>query len=154
MFKAILGMTANGAIGYNQTMPWPHSKSDMARFFKLTQGQNIIMGRMTFESLPAPLKQRKHYVFSRDSGWRHTAAKRVDSIDQLPEEGGWVIGGAQIYEMLTPIISEWHVSLFLPQENLKYDTQFHDASWFSQFKLTHQEVAADHVYQSYSINHP
>ena len=41
----------NGVIGRDGSLPW-RLKSDLARFRALTMGKPVIMGRLTWESLP------------------------------------------------------------------------------------------------------
>jgi hypothetical protein len=47
----IYARAANGVIGREGTMPW-HLPEDLAHFRQLTQGQPVIMGRKTWDSLP------------------------------------------------------------------------------------------------------
>ena len=50
----ILARAANGVIGADGKMPW-HLPADLRRFKQLTMGRPMIMGRKTFDSLPAVL---------------------------------------------------------------------------------------------------
>lgn len=67
MFDLVLATDAVGGIGWQGQLPWPHNKEDMKRFAKLTKGGVVIMGRKTYESLPAnrrPLPDRFNIVIS------------------------------------------------------------------------------------------
>ena len=59
----------NGVIGRAGGLPW-RLKSDLARFRALTMGKPVIMGRLTWESLPRkPLPGRTNIVLSRDASY-------------------------------------------------------------------------------------
>ena len=106
----IYARAANGVIGKNNAMPW-HLPEDMAHFKRLTQGWPVIMGRKTWDSLPAkfrPLPGRTNIVVTRQAGWKATGAKVATSIEDAIGLSGnseqvWVIGGAQIYAQAEPL---------------------------------------------------
>jgi hypothetical protein len=50
--QLIYARAASGVIGKDNTMPW-HLPEDMAHFKELTRGCAVIMGRKTWDSLPA-----------------------------------------------------------------------------------------------------
>lgn len=47
-----IAVSQNNVIGVNGKLPW-HSPSDLARFKEATDGRVLIMGRKTWDSLPA-----------------------------------------------------------------------------------------------------
>lgn len=60
----IVARAHNRVIGKDGGIPW-HLPSDMKRFKELTTSQNVVMGRKTFDSLPAkfrPLPNRNNFV--------------------------------------------------------------------------------------------
>lgn len=77
-------------------------KRDLQRFAALTIGGTVVMGRKTWETIPAtlrPLKHRCNVVVSRspfpgEPGIRHEDSLAW-SLDHYPES--WVIGGGEIY---------------------------------------------------------
>ena len=108
-------------IGAANALPW-RVPEDAARFKALTLGHPVVMGRLTWDSLPArfrPLPGRTNVVVSRQPGWRPDDGASVPAdvaageasveVAQTVEEalrlaaaapGGeetWVIGGAQVY---------------------------------------------------------
>ncbi|MDO8768897.1 MAG: dihydrofolate reductase [Burkholderiaceae bacterium] len=110
----IFARAANGVIGANGTLPW-HLPEDMAHFKRTTLGCPVIMGRKTWDSLPAkfrPLPDRTNVVITRQANWHATGAESANDIskallmcEQLtpqPEQV-WVIGGAQIYAESIPL---------------------------------------------------
>jgi dihydrofolate reductase len=97
--RAILvAMSPERVIGLHNTIPW-HYRGDMLRFKRLTTGATIIMGRLTWESLPKkPLPNRRNVVITRAV---------LDGVDCFPSVEAalatttgdvWFIGGARIYE--------------------------------------------------------
>ena len=65
----------------------------------------MIMGRRTFDSLPAPLPGRRHIVLTRDTGWTATGVAAAHSVADalaLAGDDATVIGGAEIYALLLP----------------------------------------------------
>src|SRR3546814_7779364 len=72
----ILARAANGVIGAGGKMAW-HLPADLRRFKQLTMGRPMIMGRKTFDSLPAILEGRRHIVVTRDPEWQDEGAEPV-----------------------------------------------------------------------------
>ena len=110
----IYARAANGVIGINGALPW-HLPEDMAHFKRTTLGCPVIMGRKTWDSLPAkfrPLPGRTNVVITRQTDWHDTGAqvahhiseaiKMCGQLDPQPEQV-WVIGGAQIYAEALPM---------------------------------------------------
>ena len=55
----------NGAIGFHNHLLYP-IRQDMQRFKTLTTGHTVIMGRMTYLSLPnGPLPNRRNIIVSK-----------------------------------------------------------------------------------------
>jgi dihydrofolate reductase len=98
----IIARAANGVIGANGRMPW-HLPADLRRFKQLTMGRPMIMGRKTFDSLPAILEGRRHIVLTRDPDWQEEGAEPVASVDEALRRANaphvMVIGGGEIYAM-------------------------------------------------------
>lgn len=84
---------------------------DMARFKALTLGHTVIMGRKTWDSIPArfrPLPQRRNIVLSRQPGLVLPGAEVFASLDQAiaacaGEAQVFVMGGAEIYAQALPL---------------------------------------------------
>ncbi|WP_431052800.1 dihydrofolate reductase [Roseateles sp. L2-2] len=83
---------------------------DMARFKALTLGHTVVMGRKTWDSIPAkfrPLVQRRNLVLSRQPGLKLEGAEVFATLDEAlaacaPDEAVFVMGGAQVYELTLP----------------------------------------------------
>ena len=102
----VLARAANGVIGADGKMPW-HLPADLRRFKQLTMGRPMIMGRKTFDSLPAVLEGRRHIVLTRDPEWQEDGAEPVMSIEEALRLANaphvMVIGGAEIYRLFLPL---------------------------------------------------
>lgn len=97
-----------GVIGADGSMPW-RLPEDLAHFKAMTTGSPVIMGRVTWDSLPArnrPLPGRRNIVVTRDGSWRAEGAEVAQSpsaaLELVGDEPAWVMGGAQIYAALLP----------------------------------------------------
>jgi len=108
-----------GAIGRAGGMPW-HLPEDLAHFRRVTSGAPVIMGRLTWDSLPErfrPLPGRANIVISRDAEAVAPGARVATSLDaalevarELSPERIWVIGGAQIFAAALPLADELSVT--------------------------------------------
>lgn len=102
----ILARAANGVIGASGKMAW-HLPADLRRFKQLTMGRPMIMGRKTFDSLPAILEGRRHIVLTRDPDWQDEGAEPVATIEEALKLANaphvMVIGGAEIYRLFLPL---------------------------------------------------
>lgn len=142
---AVVAMDQGRVIGYQGKLPW-HVPEDLAHFKHLTSGNAVVMGRKTWDSLPAkfkPLPGRLNVVVSRK-------AKEL----QLPDgvlraespEGAlrvarevvgsrtiWVIGGSELYAALLPYCHEVHVTS-IPGSH-------RGDAWFPAFEETYEHTS-------------
>jgi dihydrofolate reductase len=109
----IWAQSTSGIIGRDNGIPW-RLPEDQARFKALTMGHTVVMGRLTWESLPAkvrPLPGRKNVVVTRTPGYEADGAVVVDDIDAaLTDDETWVIGGGQIYASTLPLATRCEVT--------------------------------------------
>ncbi|MFT4242860.1 MAG: dihydrofolate reductase [Acidovorax sp.] len=114
----IYARAANGVIGKDGAMPW-HLPQDLAHFKALTEGHPVIMGRKTWDSLPArfrPLPGRVNIVVTRQADWIENGAQRASSlhdalsIAEQTDTTAWIIGGAQIYAQALPLATRVEVT--------------------------------------------
>ena len=100
----IVAAASDGAIGRGGDMPFRLS-SDLKRFKAITLGHPIVMGRKTFESLPAALPGRTNIVVTRDPDYDRpgiiTAPDLASALRIAAGSEGsdniMIIGGGQIY---------------------------------------------------------
>jgi dihydrofolate reductase len=93
-------------IGADGSIPW-RIPGEQALFRERTTGSTVVMGRGTWDSLPArfrPLPGRRNVVLTRDPHWSAegaTVAHAVHAVDLT--EDVWVMGGAAIYTAFLPM---------------------------------------------------
>ena len=111
---ALIAVVArNGAIGLNDELPW-RLPEDQQHFRRVTLGCPVIMGRKTWDSLPArfkPLPGRRNIVVTRNAQWQAEGAERASSLDvalALAAGAGkaFVVGGAELYRLALPLCDE------------------------------------------------
>lgn len=109
----IYARSRNNVIGVNGDLPW-HLPEDLAHFKRTTLGQAVIMGRVTWESIPdkfRPLPGRTNVVVSRQTDFSAPGAQVVSSLQAAmdlftAEEVVWLIGGAQLYAQAMPLAKQ------------------------------------------------
>jgi dihydrofolate reductase len=104
VIRLIWAQAANGVIGRDNAIPW-HIPEDMAHFRAVTAGSTVVMGRRTWESLPArfrPLPGRRNVVLTRDPDWTDTGAEVAHDLSSALVGDVWVIGGADLYAAALP----------------------------------------------------
>ena len=109
----IYARARNNVIGVNGDLPW-HLPEDLAHFKQTTMGQPVIMGRITWESIPEkfrPLPGRTNVVVSRQPEFEATGAQVVGSLQAAmdlfsPDQVVWLIGGAQLYAQAMPLAQQ------------------------------------------------
>ena len=107
-------MDSDRAIGLNNGIPW-RLKEDLQLFKRITMGHPILMGRKTWESLGRPLPGRQNIVLTRNADYVAEGAVVITDIAQLEtlelqDEEVMVIGGAQLYTRMLPLMQRLHVS--------------------------------------------
>lgn len=131
----IWAQSTSGVIGRGGSIPW-QLPEDLARFKELTTGRTVVMGRRTWESLPAkfrPLPGRRNVVLSRQSGFLADGADVVANLDEaLGDPETWVIGGAQIYALAMAEATRCEVTeveIDLPRDDADVLAPVLDESW-------------------------
>jgi dihydrofolate reductase len=109
----IWAQSTSGVIGRGGAIPW-RLPEDQARFKELTMGHTVVMGRRTWESLPAkvrPLPGRRNVVLTRQTDFTAEGAVVVQSLDAaLTDSDIWVVGGEEIYSLAMPRASRCEVT--------------------------------------------
>lgn len=109
----IWAQSPSGVIGRAGGIPW-RLPEDQARFKELTLGHTVVMGRLTWESLPSkvrPLPGRRNVVVTRQADYMAEGATVVGGLDQaLTDDETWVIGGGEIYTLALPSATRCEVT--------------------------------------------
>jgi dihydrofolate reductase len=142
--KLIIACDPNGGIGYKNRLPWDKIQGDLPRFKRLTEGQPVIMGRNTWDSLPKkPLPNRINIVVTS----RPFEHEGVNCVSDIMDHTNWywLIGGAKLIEQSWSYINEVHLTRVY--DHYTCDT-FIDLLYLeANFKRTWSEVFSDHAYE-------
>ncbi len=145
----IVATDKKGVIGLDGRLPW-RLPDDMAWFKRLTLGKPVIMGRKTYESIPArfrPLPGRHNIVMTHSRDYAAPGATVVGSPYEALQAAGQVdeviIGGGQmIYTVFLPQVDR--IYLTLVDVELEGDAFFSlpDRSvWAERFREEHPQDA-------------
>ncbi|MBX7139275.1 MAG: dihydrofolate reductase [Oligoflexia bacterium] len=162
---AIAAMDQARVIGFRNALPW-RIPEDMQRFKELTVGQAVLMGRKTFDSLPAkfkPLPDRLNIVASRSATsvpghpevqvW-HAACAELQKFKAGALDLGvaqlWVIGGSEIYGQTMPLWDE----LYLTLVHSKHQGDAFFPEFETQFRLDSEERHEGFSFQHYVHSSP
>jgi dihydrofolate reductase len=114
----VVAMDHNRLIGVDGGLPW-RLPEDMKHFRRVTMGKPVLMGRLTYESIPLrfrPLPGRTNIVLTSQEGYEapgcivvHSLAEALAAAAGQPEL--MVIGGAQLYEQLLPQAERLYLTL-------------------------------------------
>ena len=134
----VWAQSMSGVIGRGGDIPW-RVPEDLARFKQLTMGHTVVMGRRTWDSLPArvrPLPGRRNVVLSRQTDFMADGAEVLGSLEQaLTEPETWVIGGAQIYMLALPHATRCEVTevdIDLPRDDDDALAPALDETWLGE----------------------
>lgn len=162
MICAIACVDRNFGIGYNNDLLF-HIKNDLKHFKELTNNQNIIMGRKTYESLPnKPLPNRNNIVITskcKNNGFELLELENKSSNNSIvirplmcnmeyiksflsrpdmftdEDDNAFIIGGESIYKELLPLCER--IYLTRVQETCEnVDTYFPNIDNMSEWKLS------------------
>ncbi len=147
----IAAVPRNGAIGKGNALLWQESE-DQKHFRRVTMGCPVIMGRKTWDSLPArfrPLPGRRNVVVTRNREWQAVGADAASSLAEAiallaDAPKAFVIGGAELYALALPLVDE----LVLTEIDAEFDGEAFFPPWDrATFAVTGSEshVAANGV---------
>lgn len=145
--KAVIACDPKGGIGYENKLPWSKIQGDLPRFKRLTDGQVIVMGRNTWDSLPRqPLLGRLNFVVTSKDVVMPIGAIAINNLNHFTEfKNAWLIGGAKLINTHWHLIDEVHLTKTFAEYTC--DTYI-DLLYLEQnYTLESSEDNEDHVYQ-------
>lgn len=143
----IAALSKNGVIGKGNTLPW-RLPADMAFFAAQTTGYDVIMGRKTWDSIPAkfkPLPNRRNIVLTKATIHTIQGADVFDdlqvAIDSCTSGKVFISGGYEIYKMALPLATK----LMLTRVNAEIDgdVKFPDVNLANYTVTSIEEHLAD-----------
>ena len=153
----IAAVARNRVIGRGGELVWRES-ADQQHFRRVTLGCPVIMGRKTWDSLPArfrPLPGRRNIVVTRNAGWHGEGAERAGSLAEalrLAQDAAKVfaIGGAELYALALPQADE----LVLTEIEAELDGDVFFPDWpRERFALAASEPHVSDSGIGYRFNH-
>jgi dihydrofolate reductase len=147
--KLILACDPDGGIGYQNKLPWTNILGDLPRFKRLTDGQTVIMGRNTWDSLPKkPLPDRINIVVSSRplEAEHHNVIRSPEAHFSRPDDVSfWLIGGANLIEQYWDMITEIHLTR--AYDHYTCDAFVNLARIEQNYNKVYNEEFPDHVYE-------
>jgi len=137
----IVAIARNYAIGKNNELLW-HIPADLKRFKKITSGHQVIMGRLTYLSLPfRPLPNRRNIVITNVPGEVFEGCETVRSIEEAmvlcnDTVESFIIGGGSVYRQFLPVCNKLYLTVI--DKDFDADTFFPQID-LSQWKLIDKE---------------
>lgn len=155
MINIIAAIGKNRELGKDNKLLW-NIPEDLERFKNLTNGQIVIMGRKTYESLPEkfrPLPNRINIVMTRDLNFTILERPSQDSnsevmvcgsIEDAIKKGAsrgeiFIIGGASIYQQAIKYADKLYLTL-VDKEYPDADAFFPEYGEFGNLKLVGEGV--------------
>jgi len=144
----IAAVARNGVIGDRNQLLW-RLPEDQQFFRRTTMGHPVIMGRRTWDSLPArfrPLPGRRNIVVTRDAQWAADGAEAASSPAAAlarvqDDERAFVIGGGGLYAAALP----WADELLLTEIERDFDGEIRfpavDHELFSEVSRERHQAA-------------
>lgn len=150
----VVAIDRNGCMGKGGKIPW-HYKEDFQYFKALTTDTTIVMGRKTWDSLPKkPLPNRRNVILTKN--WtgaldpllykfpdKNIFFSNIESLDGLLrglKEPHYVIGGAQVFQVLWPYITEFRVTMV--KDVVENGDTFIPKQFFSEFRIEENTTMA------------
>ena len=130
--NVIVSVDQKWGIGREGRLLCPISE-DLKRFKAYTLGNVVVLGRLTLATFPKqqPLPGRDNVILSRDRSYAVSGAVVVHDLPELfqhllpyTEEQIYIIGGAQVYQLLLPYCHRAYVTRL--EEDFHADRFFPD----------------------------
>lgn len=153
----IAAVPRNRVIGRGGELVFRESE-DQKHFRRVTLGCPVIMGRKTWDSLPArfrPLPGRRNIVVTRNVQWSAEGALRASSLDEalsLAADAAkvFVIGGAELYALALPHVDE----MVLTEIDAELDGDAFFPDWpRASFRRVSSEPHVSAAGVGYAFNH-
>ena len=156
--KIIAALSTNRVIGDKGKIPW-FIRGELKRFKDITMGNNVVMGRKTFESIGKVLEGRRNIIISNNKSFEADGAIVENSLNlaiSRCDEGKdiFIIGGSKIYEMALKYCDYLYLTVI--HKSFPGDTYFpeYDASKWKLISETRNydlENKFSYSYLSYKV---
>ncbi len=149
----IVAMTKGMVVGKDGKLIW-HLKEDMKLFKEKTEGNVVIMGRKTWDSIPEkfrPLPNRENIILSRNLVGTKGAIV-CNSIEEALTKAKefdkeiFCIGGATIYGEFLPLAKVLHISWV--KKDYEGETKFPEID-FDEWNCVEEKDFEEFTYKKY-----
>ncbi len=153
IISLIVAMDHNRLIGANNGLPW-RLPDDMRWFVEQTMGKPVIMGRKTYDSIPAkfrPLHGRHNIIITHNPDYQAPGCTIVHSLPEALAAAGdgpeiIIGGGAQIYAEALPLAHRLYLTLVDGTfDGDAYFPRLNPGEWRETFRQEHEPDAC-HAY--------
>ena len=133
----ITAIGKNNVLGKDNKLLW-HLPKEFMHFQKTTMGHHLIMGRKTFESLPAPLPGRPIITVTRQQYSKegclvvHSVEEALKLAKSREEKEVFICGGAEIYKefLQKDLVDKMYLTMVdFNGEGDAYFPSFNKADW-------------------------
>lgn len=151
----IAAISNNGVIGRDNTIPW-YYPTDIKHFRETTSGHSVLASRKTYESFYVqPLPHRFNIILTRDTEYKTDGAEVCHDIMEaihLARAYGsgklFILGGAEIYNLVLPLIADEMILTRIPVEIENGDTYFPE--WDKEeWEMIDKETNGDIIIDTY-----
>lgn len=149
-FIAIAALGKNREIGLNGELPW-HIPDEYEHYKKTVKGQHVLIGRKNFEHNNSdiegahPIVLTRHEFSPPNAVVCHSMNEVVEYADKNNIEKIYVIGGAEIYNLTLPYLSEFICSVV--------DYEGPADTYFPEYMYYEWEVLNQEVHPEWSLYH-
>lgn len=156
---AIASQSINGVIGDGKYMPW-NVPDDLQWFRTKTNGENVLMGRKTFETIKVKNPKCKYWILTRNPDLSINTENVIycNNLEvikkQCCHETMWIAGGEKIYSQLlnncsglylSTIKGEYKGDHYFPNylQNFVFKERLHEDENFKIEYFTNKELTND-----------
>lgn len=149
-FIAIAALGPNREIGLNGELPW-NIPDEYAHYKKTVQGHYVLIGRKNFEANGGDVEGTKPIVLSRHDYTSPTAVclKTMEQVVKYAEDNAietiFVVGGAEIYNLTLPYLSEFYCSVV--------DYEGPADTYFPEYMSYEWEMVNQEIHEKWTLYH-
>lgn len=145
--RIIAAVAANGAIGYQNQLPW-NIEQEYKHYLELIRDQTVIMGRKTYEIFSKDLTSKRDIVLSKSLHQMEDAIVKQSLRDALEYACGfdeiiYLAGGYNVYNQGLKIADQLYISHI-------HDSYTGD-TYFPTINPRHWQIAESVVYPEFTF---
>lgn len=144
-FIAIAALGKNREIGLNGTLPW-NIPDEYEHYKKIVKGHYVLIGRKNFEANDSDVEGTKPLVLSKSDPKYY---QNMNQVIQFAEDNQidtiFVIGGAEIYNLTLPYISEFYCSVV--------DYEGPADKYFPEYMFYEWEMLNQEIHDKWTLYH-